>query len=156
MKSVRLTKHYRQALTAEPERVFPLLCPEREKEWAVGWDAECIHSDSGLAEPNAIFATAGALAGGRRRIWVVTRHEPPRRVEFTVFEEPDLVTSISVALEPAGAGAARADITYTYTGLSEAGNAYVRNDAGARFDRMVVEWEAELNHFLRTGTKAPG
>lgn len=29
----RCTREYRQTLDASRERVFPLLCPEREKDW---------------------------------------------------------------------------------------------------------------------------
>ena len=55
--TVRLTRQYRQTLHAAPSRVFPLLCPEREKEWLPGWHARMIHSASGVAAPRAVIAS---------------------------------------------------------------------------------------------------
>jgi hypothetical protein len=53
----RVTHTYTQKLDATPERVFPLLCPVREAEWADGWQATA--SSSNIPRPlfSAICAT---------------------------------------------------------------------------------------------------
>ncbi len=53
----RATHTYRQKLCAAPARVFPLLCPVRETEWADGWLPDLVISSSGIAERDCIFIT---------------------------------------------------------------------------------------------------
>ena len=40
---------------APPAEVFPLLCPVREHDWVEGWQAEVLHSESGVAELGCVF-----------------------------------------------------------------------------------------------------
>src|SRR6266481_7636473 len=51
----RATHTYRQTLRAPPAKVFPLLCPVREAEWAEGWLPELVISSSGIAEGDCVF-----------------------------------------------------------------------------------------------------
>lgn len=69
----RVTHTYRQKLCAPPARVFPLLCPVREIEWADGWLPDLVISSSGIAERDCIFITPDEFG---KAIWYVTRHEP--------------------------------------------------------------------------------
>ena len=71
----RATHTYRQRLCASPAKVFPLLCPVREAEWADGWLPELVISSSGVAERDCVFITADKL---EKTIWYITRHEPER------------------------------------------------------------------------------
>src|SRR5437763_11613499 len=71
----RATHSYRQRLHAPPARVFPLLCPVRETEWADGWLPELVFTSSGFAERDCVFITPDKLGNA---IWYVTRHEPAR------------------------------------------------------------------------------
>src|SRR4029079_16900293 len=72
----RLVRSFIQDIRAPLEQVFPLLCPEREKEWLPGWDARMITSASGVAEHGAVFETQHEAG---RTLWIVTEYEPPRR-----------------------------------------------------------------------------
>src|SRR5215467_652775 len=71
----RVTHTYRQTLCASPARVFPLLCPVREIEWADGWLPELVISSSGIAERDCVFITPNEFG---KAIWYVTRHEPEK------------------------------------------------------------------------------
>src|SRR5262245_51445173 len=73
IKPNRVTHTYRQNLNAAPAKVFPLLCPVREAEWASGWSPDVVISFSGVAERDCIFRTTDGLGTA---IWCVTRHEP--------------------------------------------------------------------------------
>ena len=73
----RVIRTFVQHIQANPEEVFPLLCPELEKAWLPGWDCRMIHSASGAAEPGAVFETPHALGSTK---WMVTEHQPPKRV----------------------------------------------------------------------------
>ena len=54
-------------------KVFPLLCPVREMDWAEGWEPEKVISESGVAERNCVFLTPDKDGSA---IWYITRHEP--------------------------------------------------------------------------------
>ena len=71
----RATHTYRQKLCAPPARVFPLLCPVREIEWAAGWLPDLVVSSSGVAERDCVFITPDEFGTAT---WYVTRHEPEK------------------------------------------------------------------------------
>ena len=55
----RATHTYRQKLCATPARVFPLLCPVREREWADGWLPDLVITSSGVAERDPAWSPDG-------------------------------------------------------------------------------------------------
>jgi hypothetical protein len=77
-----LTRRTSFDVAAAPERVFPLLCPVREYDWIEEWTCKVLHSESGVAELDCVFRT---LFDGEPMTWVVSRYEPPIRIEFTCF-----------------------------------------------------------------------
>src|SRR5512138_772202 len=102
-------------LAADPDAVFPLLCPVREYEWIDGWRCELLHSLSGLVERGCIFATSYPPEG--RTLWVTSLHDPAaRRVEFVRVTAERLVTIMALRVEPSPGGA-RLEIGYTLTAL---------------------------------------
>jgi hypothetical protein len=149
-KSVRKVKQYVMILCAPPAEVFPLLCPVREYEWIEPWTCDMVYSVSGVAEDNAVFRTNFTTQGGEET-WVVCRYEKDRAIEFIRWV-PDLkVNRLDVALVPVE-DATRATWTHTYTGLSEAGNQWIRNLTEDTFRREKEVLEKMLNHYLKTGT----
>lgn len=75
----RLNRTFVQSMHPTSAQVFPRLWPEREMDWLPAQDARMLHSDTGVAEFGAVFASPH-VAGGTH--WVVTEHDPPRRVAF--------------------------------------------------------------------------
>lgn len=144
-----------------PERVFPLLCSVREKEWIEPWNSEVLHSDSGIAEKNCVFTTGyfgeqseAALSGGADRdVWVISRYEPNQRIEFVRMNR-DRVLCLSYILSDNGDGTTRAEIEQFLVGLTEEGNRMVDSIA----QTFPVEFrlgEKLLNHYLTTGKLLP-
>jgi hypothetical protein len=150
--ALRLTRQYRQTLLARPERVFPLLCPEREKQWLPGWNARWIYSASGLAEPGAVFATRGTAGHQTEVIWVVAAHCPPAHVHFVRWHPAAMVVDVRLDLQPAGAGAPPdstwLDIRYTFTALSPTGGAYIETMTEPQWLQQMTFWEDSLNRWL--------
>lgn len=147
-----LTRRYRQTLRAAPERVFPLLCPERERQWLPGWDGRCIHCTSGLAEAGAVFATRAGSDGDAEVIWCVTEQRPPSRIQFVRWHPGLMVADLHRELHPAGAGAREEstwrDICYTYTALAAAGSARIAAMSEAQWREQMTFWETSLNRRL--------
>ena len=148
----RLIRDYRQTLHAAPERVFPLLCPERERDWLPGWEAHWIHSTSGLAEPGAVFATRGATGDAPEVIWVVAEHRPPTHLHFVRWHPGEMVVDLQLDLQPAGGDApvhmTWLDIRYTFTALSAAGGARIEAITAAQWQEQMTFWETSLNRWL--------
>lgn len=148
----RVTRTYCQTIDAPPEQVFPLICPAREAEWLDGWQFTMIRSESGLVEEGAVFSTPSG--GEPDTVWIVTRHDPVERVvEFARFTPGSRVCLLRVVVRPRDTARSAVDISYTYTGLTAAGNAFVDNFTEESFLRAVTFWEKSMNYWLSTGEK---
>lgn len=136
-------------IDSAPDRIFPLLCPVREGEWVDGWVGKSIHSSSGYAEENGVFATGNP--GEDDTIWFVTRRDSnTHQIEFVTFVPRVQVFRLYVQVTPLGADRSNIAVRYIRTGISEAGNEVIR-DSGPHFDAMMSDWERTLNHYVKTG-----
>lgn len=138
-------------LDAPPEAVFPLLCPVREYEWIEPWTCELVYTRSGVAEPDCVFRT-DFPDDGPPDTWVVSRHEPPARIEF-VRVNPLRAMRYSITLAPEGSGRTRAEWQQVITGLGEEGDRLVAGLDDAAFVEEMRTLERLLNHFLATGER---
>jgi hypothetical protein len=131
-------------VSAEPEVVFPLLCPVREYEWLDGWECEMVYTQSGVAEWGCIFKTC---FGDVPETWHVNVYEPPQRIEYLVFAPDTLITRLTIELTGTGRGRTQLRWRRLFTSFSPAGQ--------ARADAWTSERERELGtrleHFLKTG-----
>jgi hypothetical protein len=134
---------------APPERVFPLLCPVREYDWLERWRCEVLHTRTGVAALDCIFRT-DLLPGEAPMTWVVTRYEPPSRIEFTCFVPERLVMRLDISLEPAGTGATRLHWSRRFFSLTAEGDGIVEARAAIHRPSML-ELERALVHYLETG-----
>ncbi len=149
-KPKRASHTYRQRLLATPDQVFPLLCPVRESEWAVGWLPERVISASGVAERDCVFITSDDHGTG---IWYVTRHEPENLFVEMLKIVPDVTACrLTIQLSPDTSGCL-ADVTYTHTSLGPAGDDFVATFTSEYYKSFMEAWENELNHFLTTGRR---
>lgn len=131
------------------EQVFPLLCPEREKEWIEGWDYEMIYSRSGKIEKNCVFKTP--FGQGIETIWQVNEYEPDINwIEFVRVTQGLFTVRISIQLHEAKQGCT-ADLAYRYTALSELGKTMIQSMVAKHFHEDMKYWEKALNHYLATG-----
>ncbi len=146
----RATRSYTQRLEAAPEIVFPLLCPVREADWIEGWDPRLVVSSSGVAEEDCVFVTA-ASAG--EAVWYITRHEPESGfVEMLKITPGVTACRLTIRLR-AVSGGSEADLTYSHTSLGPQGDAFVAAFTDEHYRDFMREWEARINHYLRTGSR---
>lgn len=144
----RVSRTFTQKLVAKPERVFPLLCPVREVDWASDWDPIDVWSDSGLVEVDCVFTTP---ADPEPAVWYVSRHEPDRGFVEMIKITPGLTACrLSIQLTATEAGS-RAAVTYTHTSLGPKGDAFVADFTESFYETMMREWEAQINRYLNTG-----
>ena len=131
------------------ERVFPLLCPVREYDWIPTWQGELLHSVSGVAEEDCVFRTAVPFGAGSMT-WVVSRYEPPVRIEFTCFLPDFYVFRLKIALT-ASAGATRLDWTRRWLAVGSLGEAWLAAQSEVEQRKMIDTLRQLLTHYLATG-----
>lgn len=137
-------------IDAAPDRVFPLLCPVREGEWAEGWVGRPIYSTTGVSEENAVIETEDE--GGAKTLWFVITYAPKARVNELVYWMPEgQLVRLHMKVSAQGPRQSRIDVKYIRTGLSDQGNQSLL-ESEAHFLAMMNEWQASLNHHLATGT----
>ena len=145
----RATHTYRQKLCAPPARVFPLLCPVRETEWADGWLPDLVISSSGVAERDCVFVTADEFGTAT---WYVTRHEPEKWfVEMLKILPGVTACRLEIQLTRRWRECL-ADVTYCHTSLGEAGDEFVAGFTADHYQKFMQAWERELNYFLKSGS----
>jgi hypothetical protein len=155
--SRRIVRTFVQTIHATPDRVFPLLCPEREKEWLPGWDARMLYSASGVAERGAVFQTRNDAG---RTLWIVTEYDPPRRVAFARWQPDGIIVHIEISLGLHHDKSSAVCISYTYTAVDEAGTTSL---AGTSLVAMTEEswlrtmsfWQESMNEWLEKQLRRP-
>ena len=139
-----------QDVPAAPEAILPLLCPVREHDWIPGWECEIVYTASGVAEEGCVFRTHAA--DGTPDTWVISRHEPPKRLSF-VRVNPLRTIRYDFHLEPAADGSTALRWEQEITALDEAGDRHVAGLEEEDFVAMAAAETSMLEHYLKTGER---
>ncbi len=139
------TQNYNTTLT----ELFPLLCPVRETEYLSRWACDILHLESGLIEPGGVFATRFPQDGPDRDIWVVSRYEKDKVIQFVrVNDRRSIIYNIKV--QSAGEGKVQLSWEQIITGLNEEGNGFVEDLRQEDFSTMLDDMEKRLQYYLDT------
>jgi len=153
-KSKRISRTSRIMLKAPLEKVFPLFGPIKEMTWAEGWNPEIVYSENDSIEEKMVFKTKSHGHGEPNYTWTVSKYSPEQSlIEYTVFTAERIWFITIRCRESASAQTTEAEITYTYTGLSENGNAINEKALQLMYSRDLKDWEEEINYYLETGEK---
>jgi hypothetical protein len=124
------------------ERALRLFEPEGERAWAHGWDPQYVYPVGGRTEQGMVFTTSH---GGESTIWTMTRHDPRAGViEYLRMTPGSRVATVLVQCAPMDAARTRVTVVYVFTGLTDAGNAYVRGMDEAHYRAFIDGWEAAI------------
>jgi hypothetical protein len=149
----RVLRTFTQKLCAPPSQVFPLLCPVREADWLEHWAPLSVLTHSGAAEPDCVFSTP---TSSQDALWYITRHEPETGFVEMLKLTPGVTTCrLQIRLQGTPGGC-EASVTYLHTSLGPAGDAFVEAFTEEHYVEFMRDWEARLNHFLRTGQRLEG
>lgn len=130
------------------DEVFPLMSPEGEKLWVPGWDYVSRSPGDELRE-NFVFTTRGHDHAAAEAVWVVKRYEPAaRRVAFYKVEPGEKVGLVEVVCREAAPGRTEVEVGYTYTALSESGEAFVASFDDAAYADFLAEWRDLLELYF--------
>ena len=124
------------------DRAFALFEPEGERAWAQGWAPRYLYPADGRAEPGMVFATSH---GGEETTWMVTRHDARAGlVEYARITPGSRAASVLVQCAALDTNRTRATVIYTMTGLSDAGNAYIRDMDESRYRDYIESWSEAI------------
>jgi hypothetical protein len=138
-------RRFVQHIAAPPAAVFPLLCPEREKEWIPGWEARTIHSRSGLSEDGALFATPHA---GGETLWYTVTHRPDQEVRFVRLQPDGVLVDIQITLAPEGEQHSLVHVRYRHTATRTEGRAAVEAFTDTAWQEMMRRWQGLMNQWF--------
>jgi len=151
---IQKTLQYTHTHPKPIDQVFPLLCPVREADWLDGWAYRMIYSQSGLIEQDCVFATPHH--DEVETFWYVTQYDKEQHlIEFVRMTPFENIVKIQIQLKSIDEEQTESHISYQYTGLNEAQNAYIESTLEEDFQNSMSWWEQSLNHFLKTGEKLP-
>jgi hypothetical protein len=86
--------------------------------------------------------------------WVVSRYEPPARIEFTGFVAGSHVQRLKIALTAAGA-ATRLDWTNRWLAVGPRGDAWIAAWSAEEDAKKMDNLRRLLTHYLTTGEMLP-
>ncbi len=138
----RVARTHVQRLAHPVEAVFPLLCPVREAQWAVGWDPDLVLTRSGVVEDGCVFVTH---TGVEHSVWVVTLHDPRAHLLEMVRVTPGVeVCRIAISLSDRSPVGTDCAITYEITSLGSAGDTRVAAFTEEHYRAFMATWEREI------------
>jgi len=117
---------------------FRFFEPEGERAWAPGWNPAYVYPASGEPEKGMVFTTG---EGEEHTIWIVMEYaRDAGAVQYARITPYVRTAIVRVQCSPSGAGSTRVAVSYEYTGLSEAGNAYVRSMDEEAYRAFIDSW----------------
>lgn len=142
----RIKYTYLQTINALPAKVFPLLCPVREKEWVGGWNPLLVVSKCGFAEMDCSFITKKNI---EKNYWVVTKYDRKNFEIEMIIVSPDItIGKLQIKLSKANSSKTKAKISYVYTSLSKKGDKFIKEFTRDKYKSFMKSWEDEINYFL--------
>jgi hypothetical protein len=133
-------------LDADADDAFPLFTPAGEKLWVDGWDPVFLHPASGETQVGMVFATG---RGEDLTFWSLLDYDPGRRhARYARVTPASRFGVVEVRLEAAGPRRTRAEVTYTYTALTESGNGFIAAFTEENYRQMIDAWRDLIHAYL--------
>jgi hypothetical protein len=155
--SKRITRTSLITLKAPIAKIFPLFNPVREKEWAAGWEPQFLVelTQAQDVEEHMVFRTPSVHGHDEiDYIWTISKYMPDQAlIEYTVFTAERLWWITIQCRDDRVNRTTNAEITYTFTGLTDKGNAINEKALQVMFAHDLKDWEKAINHYLMTGER---
>ena len=146
--AVRITRTATIRLEARPEIVFPLFGPLEERRWEPSWNPAFLYPPSGATQRDAVFTATHA--DGTPSFWTIVAFEPADFcISYVRMHPATHIARIDISCAGGSDATTQAQVTYTFTGLSAHGNAYVETFTEAHYADWLRSWEAAINRYLR-------
>jgi hypothetical protein len=145
----RVVRSYVQHYKHSADRVFAVTEPVEEVKWAPGFEFEWVYAREGAnakaGQQGDVFVTRH---GAHEVVWVISKRDLKERViQFVRFLPGVETVQIDIHVTTEGGGS-KAEITYTWTALSEHGRERLKKHTQEAFDREMKEWEEQVDAYL--------
>ncbi len=138
----------------DPEAIFPLFSPVGERLWVPGWSPELLHPSGVEWAEGQVFRTREET--GEEVVWFVTRLDRgARHVEYRRVVPGLYVARVEVRCLSVPERRTRADVSYDYVGLSEAGNRDIGAMSPEAYDEKMARWKGWIEGYLATAGATP-
>ena len=136
-------------LAGPVHRVFPLFTPRGEELWVPGWSPEYLHPASGETQAGMVFRTG---AGEELALWSCLDWQPEAwRVRYARVTPASRFGFVEVVCREAPGGRTQASVSYRFTALNAAGEAYLDGLTEEAFTAMVEDWQVKIDAWLARG-----
>lgn len=119
---------------------LPLFTAPGERLWAPGWEPEML---SGGTERGSVFRTRN---GERETVWLVAEYAPEQgRASYARIAQGSNMGMVDVRCRALGPQRSEISVTYTLTGLTPEGRAFVQGFlAPAAYKAFIQEWQGAI------------
>jgi len=126
-------------------RLMTLFTAQGERAWAPGWDPEILSGDTARG---SVFRTR---TPERETVWAVSEYRPEQgRVSYVRIAQGSNMGLVDVSCRDVPAGGSEVTVTYTLTGLTPDGEAFVREFLDPkRYDDFIGEWRDAIATHLK-------
>jgi hypothetical protein len=125
---------------------FRFFEPEGERAWAPAWNPAYVYPANGQPEKGMVFTTG---EGDEHTIWIVMAYAPDAgAVEYARITPGARLAIVRVQCAPMDTVSARVTVSYEFTGLSEAGNAFVRSMDESAYRAFIDFWREAIRRAL--------
>jgi hypothetical protein len=143
-RSIELSGAFQIAVS--PDASFELFSPLGEKLWVPGWNPELLHPPGVTWKRGLIFRTQEERGDA---VWVVTALDHRQReVEYYRVEAGRYVARVSVHCCPCAGIQTEVRVTYTFIGLSEAGNQDIAAMSPQSYEEKMRRWQEWIQRYL--------
>jgi hypothetical protein len=134
------------AVSSRLDAVFELFSPLGEKLWVPDWNPELLHPPGVGWERGLIFRTQEELG---EAVWVVTVLDRERHVvEYHRIEPGRYVARVRVQCQARGVQQTEVAVTYTFVGLSDAGNQAIAAMSQTAYEQKMRRWQGWITGYL--------
>ncbi len=126
-------------------RLMPLFTAQGERAWAPGWEPEMLSGDTARG---SVFRTR---TPERETVWTVTEYRPDQgRVSYVRIAQGSNMGLVDVSCREIPAGGSEVTVTYTLTGLTPEGQAFVLGFLEPkRYADFIGEWRDAIAAHLK-------
>lgn len=145
--AVRVTRTATIRLIAPPDVIFPLFGPIDEQRWEASWHPTMLYPPSGATQRDTVFTAEHS--DGTLSFWTIVAFDPAAfRIAYVRLHPATHIARIDIGCAGDAGGTTRAEVTYTFTGVSAPGNAYVETFTEPHYAEWLKAWEAAINRYL--------
>jgi len=157
----RILLNHQEEISAQPERIFTLLCPVAEYDWIENWGCGLVFTRSGVNEEGCIFTEkimAPFLFGtDLSTTWVTDQHDPDSHlIRFVIFVMDTAVVRYTVRLSGLDHSRTRMDARFELTIMPGRLPGLTDEEIRDRLKAVITLITGSLKHYCETGKMLRG